>query len=393
MRFLYAGFEPTDSRPESLRQDVFSRAIGVRQLGNEADCTYVAGNELVFSSGDGKTRRYPLPSSSDRREQAAVKIICGILSEKNYQYVYLSGFLIKSSSLKIAEFASARGFNTHIIFELTHYPQEEAYREKLTAFRKENDKASRRSLRLEMLRQKLSLSRIMENIDTFVVFGVPVTEIFGIPAITVDRGIFVNEIAPRTLLESEGDPIRLLGVVEDPEICGYERILTGLKAYRSNIHRDPIVFDIIGPESRVRNLRETAARLGVEDCVRFLGEKSGAEKIAVYKEHSVAVSCLGLFHSGKEYFSPRIAKEFCAAGLPFLYAYEDVGLNRRMPFALKLANLDAPISMELVSEFVWRCRLNPNLAREERKFAEANYDWRVIMKKIIEFTATGRRDA
>lgn len=393
MRFLYAGLEPTDPRPGSLRRNVFSRAAGVKQLGNEADCAYVAGDELAFAAGNGETRRFPLPASPAQRERAAAGIVCAMLRERDYRYVYLSGFFVKRSALAIAACAKARNFGTRVIFELQRYPQKEACREKLRSFREEGDRASARRLRTEVLRQKLNLSRIVKNIDTFVVFGVPVNEICGIPAITVDTGIFVNEIAPRTLLENEGDPIRILGVVEDPKICGYERIITGLKAYQSNLHRDPVVFDIVGAENDVRGLRELTARLGLEDVVRFPGERSGAEMDGVYDTHTVAVSCMGLFHAGEEYLSPRIAKEFCAAGIPFLYAYEDVGLSRRMPFTLKLANLDAPVSMELVSEFVWRCRLDPNLARMERKFAETYYDWRVVMKRILEFTATGRREA
>lgn len=393
MRFLYAGLEPTDLRPGSLRQNVLSRAAGVRQLGNEADCAYVSGNELAFAGGNGETRRFPLPASAVQREKAAAGIICGLLREKAYRYVYLSGSLVKRSLLAIAACAKERNFGTRVIFELQRYPQREAYRERLKALRKEKDGASRRILRTEMLIEKLNLSNIAKNIDVFVVFGVPVDEIRGIPAITVDTGIFVNEIPPRTLLENEGDPIRILGVVEDPRICGYERILTGLKAYQSNLHRDPVVFDIVGAENDVRGLKELAARLGLGGIVRFPGKKSKMEMDALYNSHTVAVSCMGLFHAGREYFSPRIAKEFCAAGIPFLYAYEDVSLNRRMPFTLKLANLDAPVSIELLSEFVWRCRLNPNLARMERRFAETYYDWRVIMKKILEFTATGRREA
>lgn len=393
MRFLYAGLEPTDPQPGSLRRNVFSRAAGVKQLGNEADCAYVAGGELAFAAGDGEIRRFPLPASPARRDKAAAGIVCGLLRERDYRYVYLSGLFVKRSSLTVAAYAKARNFGTRVIFELQRYPQREACREKLRVLREKGDRASIRRLRMEMFRQELNLSRIMKYIDTFVVFGVPVNEICGIPAITVDTGIFVNEIAPRTLPESEGDPIRILGVVEDPRICGYERIITGLKAYQSNLHRDPAVFDIVGAESDVRELRELTARLGLEGAVRFPGEKSEREMNDVYNSHTVAVSCMGLFHAGKKYLSPRIAKEFCAAGIPFLYAYEDVSLSRRMPFTLKLANLDAPVSMELVSEFVWRCRLNPNLAKMERKFAETNYDWRVIMKRILEFTATGRREA
>lgn len=393
MRFLYAGLEPTDTRPDSLRRNIFSRTAGVRQLGHEADCAYVAEDGLVFSGSNGEKRVLPLPSQPAQREKAAAAAVCGLLQERSYRYVYLGGLLVKRSALEVAAYAKSLNFGTRVIFELQRYPQREAYREKLKLLREEGSRTSCRRLRLEMLRQKLNLSRIMKNIDTFVVFGVPVNEIYSIPAITVDTGIFVSDIAPRTLLENEGDPIRMLGVVEDPEICGYERILTGMKAYRSNLHRDPVVFDIVGSEPNALALREFSARLGLGDSVRFLGEKSERKMNDIYNEHTVAVSCMGLFHAGGEYLSPRIAKEFCAAGIPFLYAYEDLSLSRRVPFALKLANLDAPVSMELVSEFVWRCRLNPYLARTERKFAEACYDWRVIMKRILEFTATGRREA
>lgn len=393
MRFLYAGLDLSDTRPDFLRRNVFSRTAGVKQLGHEADCAYVSEDGLVFAAGNGEERVLPLPAQPPQREKAAAAAICDLLRERNYRYVYLGGLFVKRSALEVAACAKSLNFGTRVIFELQRYPQREAYKEKMKAFREKGSRASCRSLRLEMLRQKLNLSRIVKNIDTFVVFGVPVNEIYSIPAITVDTGIFVNEVTPRTLLENEGDPIRMLGIVEDPEICGYERVLTGMKAYRSNLHRDPVVFDIIGSECNIRTLRELAARLELGDTVRFLGEKNEKEMNAVYNEHTVAVSCMGLFRAGGEYLSPRIAKEFCAAGIPFLYAYEDLSLSRRVPFALKLANLDAPVSMELVSEFVWRCRLNPNLARTERKFAETCYDWRVIMKRILEFTATGRREA
>ncbi len=104
----------------------------------------------------------------------------------------------------------------------------------------------------------------------------------------------------------------------------------------------------------------------------------------------MAVSSLGLYRADRIYYSPFLTKLFCAAGIPFLYAYEDIGLSSKVPFALKMPNLDAPVNMELVGEFVWRCRFNAGLAQQERRFAEKHFDWRIIMKQILLFTATGK---
>ena len=141
---------------------------------------------------------------------------------------------------------------------------------------------------------------------------------------------------------------------------------------------------------KIWKLRAEAVRCHVEDRVNFIGEKNSGEINELCNTHTLAVASLGLYKADRIYRSPYLARFYCAAGIPFIYAYEDLSLNGQVPFAMKMPNFDAPVNMELVSEFVWRCRYHTGLIQQERHFAEENYDWRIIMEKILLFTATGR---
>lgn len=391
MKFLYAGLESFVESPADLMQRITSQVTGVSQLGNEAHSVCISGSELLFSSGN-QSAHFPLPEQPEKRRKALCTMVCDLIEKNQYDYVYLRGFLIDKLYLEIAACAKLKCFGAKVIFEAAHYPDRLICKQMLQSYRESGDKASHANLRRRMLTHALLLSKFTRVADTVVVFGTPVEQVWGIPAITVDNGIMVNNVCRRTNSEIHGDPITILGVVGNAKQCGFDRVIRGLKAYQSNIHKDEITFDIVGDEESVRELKEMVRQDGLQDTVRFLGEKSPEEMFDLYNTHSVAVSCLGLYRTGTNFYSSKIAKEYCAAGIPFVYAYEDLSLDDNTPFALKLTNNDSPININLIGEFVWRCRLDQRLAQTEQKFAEKHYDWRVIMKRIIEFTATGRRE-
>ncbi len=391
MKFLYAGLESFIESPADLFERVTSQVTGVSQLGNEAHSVCVADGELLFSSG-GQTVHYPLPESPEKRWMALEKTVCDIIEKNQYDFVYIRGFLIDKLSLAVAICAKEKCFGAKVIFEASCYPDRPVCKQMLQSFQEKGEKGTCSELRRRMLHHRLLRSKFTKVTDTVVVFGSPEIQVWGIPAISVENGITVGYIRHRSNSEINGDPVSVLGVVDDAILCGYDRIIYGLKVYQSNLHRDQITFDIVGDEESVKKLRELTEQNGLTHCVRFLGSKTPEEMWQLYSTHSVAVSSLGLYRAGRTYFSSRTAKEFCAAGIPFVYAYEDLSLDDNTPFALKLANNDSPINISLIGEFVWRCRLDQRLAQTEQKFAEKHYDWRVIMKRIIEFTATGRRE-
>ena len=389
MKFLYVGFEPVDPASADDTQGVLGRMTGVRQLGYDADCICRSRGGLIRYR-NGETVSLP-PAQDWKREGDLRRYALDLLKQNAYDYLYFRAFLLDRTFLELSRTAKRVKFSARVIFEPERYPARESCRKMLRAFWSARDFRSCRELTRRYRCHRRCLPRLRQAVDVAVVPGVPVTELRGVPAISINDGIVVGRVRPKSETEDLDAPILLLGVAEESGESGFERILKGLRLYRSRRCREEMRFDIVGGKENVAPLRALADELELGSFVRFLGEKTEEEINDLCCSHTVAVSSLGLFRRGTVYASPRIAKLFCAAGIPFLYAYEDLSLDARTPFALKLANLDAPVSMELVGEFVWRCRLNPHLAREERRFAESNYDWRVMMKRILEFTATGRR--
>lgn len=389
MKFLYACVEPVAS--SLLLDRIRSQVFGVRQLGNIAESACIIDDELLYCTAAGETH-FPLTVSGFHPVTQACRLICTMMEKNQYDYVYLCGMLISKPLFKLACCAKNAKFGVKVIFEETKFPLKPAYYELLQSYKNSRDTAAYRKLRLALLGHSLLKPKLKEAVDTIVVFGGPTMRLWGIPALTVDSGINISSIQCRTKVEQYSDPISILGVVEDARICGYDRMIYGFKTYRKNLQRDKIVFDIVGDEAEVRELRRLTEENQLSDCVRFLGKKTAEEMNGLYQSHSLAVSCLGLYRMDESYYTSVTTRQFCAAGIPFVYAYEELSLDNSTPFALKLANNDSPINIALIGEFVWRCRLNPRLAQEERKFAERHYDWRIIMKRILEFTATGRRE-
>lgn len=282
-------------------------------------------------------------------------------------------------------------FGAKVIYEPTSYFFENMSHREMHQKGQRKSLFSNLDLYGKLLRQRTNKIGITNWVDSAVSFELPVHSIYGIPAISISRGTCVDKFQARTSNGNLEDPVTILAVVEDSRLCGFERLFRGIDQYcRNNISREPITLDVAGREEDLEPLCAAAERSGASKCINFIELKSMEQLNSLCCTHTIAASSLGLYKNGTIYNCPYVTKLFCAAGIPFIYAYEDVGLNMDVPFAMKLPNFDAPVNMELVSGFAWRCRYNTELAQQERRFAEEYFDWRVIMKQILLFTVTGK---
>lgn len=374
---------------ESVRR-IESQVNGLSQLGNETHFAYCMDGQL-FVHIIGSEKQYPLPEDTTKQSKFLCNTLCNVIESNQYDYIYIRNHFIDRLCIELASCAKEKCFGAKVIFETVCSPDRNTYKSQLQEYKAAGNKEAYKELRRLVLHHQILQHRFSKLADCVVVFGEPAEQVWGIPAISVNTGIDVAGIRKRENLEIHGDPISILGVAEDYANCGFERVIHGLSAYQSEFNRDAVSFDIVGDKTKLKSVIDLAEQTGL-DCVHFLGKKTTDEMTDLYDTHSVALSCLGLYHKQEVYLSPVITKEFCAAGIPFVYAYEDLSLNETVPFALKIANNDSPVNISLIAEFVWRCRLDKRLTQTERKFAEKYYDWRVIMKRVIEFTATGRRE-
>ena len=234
----------------------------------------------------------------------------------------------------------------------------------------------------EVVRHGLTTLSFSRYVDTVVVFGSPVDRLWGIDAMTLDNGVDVEAIRLREDRAPRGG-VNLLGVVGTSVAHGYDRILRGLRDYLDASPQIPVTFHVVGKNETIEQLKRLAGELSLGDSVRFLGYQSSDALERLYCENDAAVSSLGVYRIGLTHLSPLKSREYCASGIPFLYAYEDKLLQADTPFALKLPNTDTPVSIDEVVRFVQKCRLDSGLPETERRFAMEHYDWKIIMREVF----------
>jgi hypothetical protein len=391
MKFLYIGIDPMDFRPDYFQLHVVDKFDGVRQLGNEVD--YICRDEgKIFELIGGKKIFIPLIQAGDC-DKEYFRYILAFLNDNEYDIVYLNSRLIYPEMCLMAQTVKAQKFGTKVIYEPTYWPIDFYFHKEMNTYRGNKQYGLFLKKFFEMLSQRRRGSDFALCADAAVVFGFPARTVRGMPAIPMPNGVAVNKIHASFSSEALDQPVTILAVADGPGTCGFERLFRGLKIYYEKDFHDSVTIDIVSNDSNTALLRQAAAEIGIEGYVNFLGEKSLAQINDLCATHTIAVGSLDLYLEDRIYDSPWITKFFCAAGIPFLYTGEDIGLDSKVPFALKLPNLDAPINMELVSEFVWRCRFFTDLAQQERRYAEQRFDWRILMKRILLFTATGKLEA
>ena len=73
----------------------------------------------------------------------------------------------------------------------------------------------------------------------------------------------------------------------------------------------------------------------LENNVFFWGAKSGDELKDFVNRADIGIASLGMHRLGLNVASTLKVKEYCAYGLPFIYAYTEKAIEENCEFALK----------------------------------------------------------
>ena len=382
-KFLYAAAVSTDMQYSGILRKVAGQTGGMERLGWDAAYTCVCGNCLLVRRSAGE-EKIPFPASSRWSEQQThiAEAIGSLLAREPRDAVYIKGFLTNPYYLRIAKAAKEANPACKVVFEVATYPYWGEYKR---FFRVDWEQKNLRSFvghAGEVVRHGLTTLSFSRYVDTVVVFGSPVDRLWGIDAMTLDNGVDVEAIRLREDRAPRGG-VNLLGVVGTSVAHGYDRILRGLRDYLDASPQIPVTFHVVGKNETIEQLKRLAGELSLGDSVRFLGYQSSDALERLYCENDAAVSSLGVYRIGLTHRSPLKSREYCASGIPFLYAYEDKLLQEDTPFALKLPNTDTPVSIDEVVRFVQKCRLDSGLPETERRFAMEHYDWKIIMREVF----------
>lgn len=393
MKFLYVSFVGKTEQNSGILKKVMGQTRGVAELGWDARYICLEGDSVLLNDGGGMVKRKELPHPLRWRakQNAVTERICEFLREESYDVVYIKGFLTSPYAYRIAKCAKSENQSSRVIFEIATYPYWSTYRRLL---KKDAETKNFRSLlgnAFEILQHGATVSRMKRRTDLLAVFGKPVDRLWGIPVVMLDNGVDLEQIPLKK--GNGGSEIRLLGVAGTTISHGYSRVLEGLARYRESglFSRNPVIFEIAGDNGTIAALKEEARSLHLEDCVHFLGYLDQTGLNRHYDACDAAVSVLGGYRFGLQYMSPIKSREYCAAGIPFLYAYEDT-LPSDAPFAMKIANDPSPVDIPSVVRFVQQCRGRPEISRQERQFAEDHFAWKIIMERVLTLVCAAAKD-
>lgn len=395
MKFLYASFVSDTKQYSGILKKVAGQTDGAARLGFDAHYTCVDGDSVLLNTGGGSPERkaFAYGLRWRDRQNAVTEKICEFAADGSYDVVYLKGFLSNPYALRVASCAKAANPGCKVIFEIATYPYWGEYKRFFKVDWRKRDRRALVGHLLEVLQHLMTVPRMKPKVDVLAVFGQPVEKLWGLPAVTIDNGISFDRVIPRRAPETVSSAdIRLLGVAGTSVAHGYFRVLDGLVQYEKSrtVESPNIFFDLVGENETIQVLKSKTSGLGIQNLVSFLGYKNSQELSKLYDRCDLAISSIGVYQIGLKYLSPLKSREYCAAGIPFLYAYEDT-LPADAPFALKIPNDPTPVDMEAVVRFVERCRRHPEISAQEREYAKDHYDWKIIMKRVLDFAGAASK--
>lgn len=385
MKLLYLTFQEDAPLYTGVTRKIAGQARAFEELGYEVTYALWKGTNFNFYSAN-KTETVKIPGGRGlmRQFESAARVY---ISSGNFDVVYMRLDRIRFGSVRLCRLAKKRGAQ-RVIIEIPNYPYLKDYMRNI----KDVKSAPRRIISSVKIlgtaaQDRLSGVCLRHAVDAAVLIGDKSSSFFGVKAINISNGISAREFSA-VHRKDAGKEIVLVGVAGTLWWQAYDRVLAGMSEYgKKKSPRDPPVRFILvgGDKKEMPEFLAQVNKYGLENNVECPGFKTGAQLIDIYNRADICVSSLGCYRRGLTHCSSLKAREYCAAGIPFLYAYEDEALQNGAPFTLKFPNDSTPVDMEKVVAFALRCRADPSISNAEKNFASKNYDWKFIMKRVLDF--------
>jgi glycosyltransferase involved in cell wall biosynthesis len=385
MKLLYLTFQEEAPLYVGVTRKIASQAHAFEKLGYEVTYTLWKDSEFRFFTG-GKEEGMPVAQGSGRMHRFA-QTAEDYLKEHSFDVLYVRLDRIRFDAVRLCRLAKSRG-TKQVILEIPNYPYLKDY------LRNIKDNRSPVAWAKGFVRimgtaaqDRLSGLNLRGTADAAVLIGDRADSFFGVKAVNITNGVDVSSFRSIRHQDHPGE-IVLAGVAGTLWWQAYDRVLAGMAIYKKkNSPQSPrIRFILVGGDAKeMPEFREQIRQFGLENEVECPGFLTGEPLFRIYEKADLGVSSLGCYRRGLTNCSSLKAREYCAAGIPFLYAYEDDDLSEDVPFAMKIPNNPAPVEMDRVVEFIGSCWGNPGMVDLERQFAGQHYDWESILKRVLDF--------
>jgi len=385
MKLIYLTFQEDAELYLGVIRKIKWQVRAFQELGYEVTHTLWKNECFIFYKGT-ETLSMPVTKGYRRMHRFSMAVL-DYLSSHRFDVAYLRLDRISFDVIRICRALKENG-TRRILIEIPNYPYLEDYLRGVKGVRP----LSRQTVTLLKVLctaagDRLSGRKLPKYADAAVLVGDRSDRFFDLPAVNITNGVNVDEFSFARHPGESGEVV-LVGVAGTLWWQAYDRVLEGMRIYSDRKKsEDPCVRFVLagGDPKEMPAFLEDVRKRGLQENVDCRGFLQGEELMRLYASADLGVSTLGCYRRGMTHCSSLKAREYCAAGLPFLYAYEDDAMEENLPFALKLPNDSSPIDIGMTVEFALRCRRNPSLSEQEREFARRNYDWKTILGRVLAF--------
>lgn len=381
MNLLYLTFQEDAPLYLGVTRKIRGQAAAFQKLGHTVTYTLWQESAMQFYGAEPQIKQIGPGPKMKQFFQIAEKYV----STHPVDVLYIRLDRISSDAVRLCK-AARRSGTLHIGIEIPNFPYLRDYARNIQYAKGLKARLmTAAKIAVNVADDRLSGRSLKGLVDGVVLYGNHAEAFYGVKAMNADNGIDTDAI-PVVPPKPEGDPITLLGVAGTLWWQGYDRILQGMRNYRKNGGKRSLRFILVGGDrTEMPDFLAQVEKLGLKEDVLCPGFQTGKELDQTYQAADVGISTLGCYRRGLTRCSSLKAREYAAAGLPFLYAYDDDSLDGREPFALRIPNDDSPVDMAELVAFVDQCRRNPQCGVQERLFAEEHYDWKAMMHRILLF--------
>ena len=297
-------------------------------------------------------------------------IIAKQINFKAYDFIYFRYALSHPSLIRFLQAAKKQHPALKVITEIPTYPYEKEKRSLID--------------RLSLLMDQYYRKKLAPLIDRITHYGLE-KEIFGIPTIPISNGIAVQKIN-RSTSQPKTKTIRLIAVANWSYWHGLDRLIKGLKNYYEQKNQAyDVTLKIIGHGKAILDYKELVIKYGLDKIVLFFPPMTNKKLDIHFDKADMGIGTLGIHRKDIRIDSSLKHREYCARGLPFLLAGDDLDFSESLPFVLKCTPTDQPIELNKLINFWNKLLKNDSRKEEIRKYAEGHLRWEERMKKVITF--------
>lgn len=366
---LYLAFVEFDDPSDGVVKKIKMQLNAMGQNGYSAQCAAYEENGLSVFKDERAVFTASYQENKVRRFQL-LDFVLDYVKQNPKDILYMR--FAYSDPWMCSFLRKVRQYVSKIVVEIATYP----YRYKDIFFR------DKKTWLIQTI-DRFFLSSMSKYVDEYFVIGEPVDSIYGVKAINIPNGIDESMFSMKK--GNVGEEINIMCLANMYIYQGYDRLISGLYNYQKNGGTEIIKIHLVGDGPELEKYRAQTDELKLDKDVIIHGRKSGKELEDLFNVCNIACAMLAPHRNQIVYASPLKTKEYMLRGIPYIYAYTEIGINEVCEYMMYIKPGEEAVDMEKIVKFFNAYKNNAKQASEIlREYAIQNFAWKNILKILSE---------